>query len=154
MPGKQELIIAEDGEYYAQVDKALGSGKFSGKYLSETGPRNVLLTLRGSLKRKKKKRNNLVEAGCWVLMVPDFDPNKGWIVSKYQDSEVKSLKKMGEITDFEKPSTSKKTIIDVPKEDSGIVFEGEDDNREASEDAQEVQPLDNDSESSFDMDAI
>lgn len=158
MSKKNELIIAEEGEYYARVDKAVGNGKFNGVYISETGPRNILLNLRGSLKRKKKKRSNLIESGCWVLIViPDYDTTKGWIVSKYQDNEVNTLKKMGEITDIDKGKDSKTKKTVMPDEETGIVFENdEQDTEEVSDDAKkEVQPLDeDDSDSSLDMDAI
>ena len=158
MPGKQELIIAEEGEYYAQVEKPLGNGKFLGKYNSTTGPRSVLLTLRGALKRKKKKRSNLVEVGSWVLIVLDYDTSKGWIVSKYQDGEVKLLKKMGDIIEFENTKNTKNTKNttnkkqSVSNEDTGIVFEGDDD--EVSDNQKDSHILEDDSDSAFDMDAI
>lgn len=85
------LIIKEDQETYGQVINALGNNRLMVKCFSDGKDR--VCTIRGSMRKKIWiNKNDIV-----LVSLRDFQDDKADIIHKYDESDVKKLKKMNEI---------------------------------------------------------
>lgn len=88
----QQLVIAENGEEYAEIIKALGDCLFQVQIYSNGSMVNA--RLRGCLKGKNKRR---VKIGDTILIQNDSlsKINSNYhIIHIYSDNDIKTLKKM------------------------------------------------------------
>lgn len=85
------LIIKEEQETYGQVMNALGNNRLMVKCFSDGKDR--VCTIRGSMRKKIWiNKNDIV-----LVSLRDFQDDKADIIHKYDESDVKKLKKMNEI---------------------------------------------------------
>jgi len=85
------LIIKEEQETYGQVINALGNNRLMVKCFSDGKDR--VCTIRGSMRKKIWiNKNDIV-----LVSLRDFQDDKADIIHKYDESDVKKLKKMNEI---------------------------------------------------------
>jgi len=85
------LIIKEEQETYGQVLNALGNNRLMVKCFSDGKDR--VCTIRGSMRKKIWiNKNDIV-----LVSLRDFQDDKADIIHKYDESDVKKLKKMNEI---------------------------------------------------------
>ena len=90
------LVLAEDGQYYALVNKLLGNGRVMVSYIDpKDGLKEVLANIRGTLRRKKQwvNVNNYI-----LIALRDFE-DKSDVIHVYNDSEMNILKRKGHIPD-------------------------------------------------------
>ena len=88
------LVLAEDGQYYALVNKLLGNGRVMVSYIDpKDGLKEVLANIRGTLRRKKQwvNVNNYI-----LIALRDFE-DKSDVIHVYNDSEMNMLKRKGHI---------------------------------------------------------
>jgi len=91
------LIIKEEQETYGQVLNALGNNRLMVKCFSDGIDR--VCTIRGSMRKKIWiNKNDIV-----LVSLRDFQDDKADIIHKYDESDVKKLKKMNEIIIEDKP---------------------------------------------------
>lgn len=91
------LIIKEEQETYGQVLNALGNNRLMVKCFSDGKDR--VCTIRGSMRKKIWiNKNDIV-----LVSLRDFQDDKADIIHKYDESDVKKLKKMNEIIIEDKP---------------------------------------------------
>ena len=91
------LITKEEQETYGQVLNALGNNRLMVKCFSDNKDR--ICTIRGSMRKKIWiNKNDIV-----LVSLRDFQDDKADIIHKYDDSDVKRLKKMNEIIIEDKP---------------------------------------------------
>jgi len=108
------LLLKEDGQEYAVAEKMLGSGRI--KATCADGKERIAI-IRGTMrKRVWIQQGNLVLVG-----LRGFQDNKADVIHKYNDDEVRKLKKMGEIADTMK--TKDEIEEDPEDEESAFVFE-------------------------------
>ena len=82
------ILFKEDCQLYGKVLKLLGDSRCT--ILCDDG-KERLCTVRGKMKKKVWiKLNDLI-----LVSLRDFEPDKGDIIHKYNDSESKKLEKMG-----------------------------------------------------------
>ena len=109
----RELIIAEDGQYYALVNKHLGNGRVNVLYIDpDRGGIEILATIRGSFRRRRGANfvsiNNIV-----LISLRDFQSDKCDIIHVYKQEEINQLKKIGEISDNLSPKDNKQFQDDM-----------------------------------------
>ena len=93
---KRELIIKEDLEEYAKIDKPLGDGRFN--VLLCTGETVIsLLAKRFRRKRCKGSEKVTITPGDIVLVSFRSYENKSDIIHKYDKNEIEKLVKIYEI---------------------------------------------------------
>lgn len=104
--GERELLVASEEQNYGVVTKVLGGSRFSVK----SSDRISIGRVRGTM--RKKKGSNFVSVGSVVLVgLRDFGDGVD-IIHVYNVSEIKRLKKMGEIDkNIEEPEVHSTNII-------------------------------------------
>ena len=89
---KQDLIIKEEGQEYAQVNKMLGSGRLEA-YCFDGKTR--LCHIRGKMLKK-----NWINVGDIVLIgLRDYQDIKADVIHKYSMEDARKLKSQGEVPD-------------------------------------------------------
>ena len=109
-----------DGEFYAEVLKALGCAQMKVHILNGS---EVTTKIKGSMQRGSGFEK--ISVGNWVLVQKDpctTTRENYFIIHKYSDSEKKQLEKLGEL----------KSIVER-QEVSSFIFEGEVEKAEAME---------------------
>jgi len=85
------LILKEDQETYGQVISALGNNRLMVKCFSDGKDR--ICTIRGSMRKKIWiNKNDIV-----LVSLREFQDDKADIIHKYDEFDVKKLKKLNEI---------------------------------------------------------
>ena len=111
--GKRELVYAEDGQEYGQIQKLLGSGRMS--CLCFDGIER-LVKVRGKFKRRVWVNVNDIV----LVNVREFEETKGDIVHVYYYDEAKQLKQQGELPKdlkIEKSKTNDEGALDIQFEE-------------------------------------
>lgn len=90
---KRELILAEDGQAYAQVIKMLGNGRLEAMCFDN---QKRLCHIRGKL-RKKVWINT---SDIILIGLRDFQDEKADVILKYTADEARTLKNKGEIPEY------------------------------------------------------
>ena len=114
---KQDLIIKEEGQEYAQVNKMLGSGRleafcFDGK--------TRLCHIRG----KMLKKNWIIVGDVILIGLRDYQDSKADVIHKYSAEDSRKLKSQGEIPD--NIAVNDKTNNDDNSNDNNVPFVFED----------------------------
>jgi len=110
---KRELVLKEDGQEYAQVEKMLGNGRLEGKFFDG---KKRLCHIRGKMRKKV-----WVNAGDIVLCgLRDFEDGKADVILKYSPDEARRLKAQGELPDN---TTINENTGPAPEEDCAFDFE-------------------------------
>eukprot|EP00470_Lotharella_oceanica_P000428 CAMPEP_0170167486 /NCGR_PEP_ID=MMETSP0040_2-20121228/883_1 /TAXON_ID=641309 /ORGANISM="Lotharella oceanica, Strain CCMP622" /LENGTH=134 /DNA_ID=CAMNT_0010405533 /DNA_START=44 /DNA_END=448 /DNA_ORIENTATION=- len=110
---KRELILKEEGQEYARVEKLLGSGRLEGKcYDGKTR----LCIIRG----KMLKRIWIRQGDIILLGLREFEDNKADVIHKYSPEEARLLKQKGELPDYAKIQEEGK---DASDDDCGFDFD-------------------------------
>jgi len=123
--GNQPLIIAEKGEQYAMINKAVGNSKFEITIIKEETTDIAQLPNRFKSGPKKKR----IEKGQYVLIQNDDSCtlDKYWIIHVYNSDDVKRLRKAGQLTQIKEtsdnPSTLKTMIVFEDDVDDNVVVE-------------------------------
>ena len=92
----RNFVEKEEGTEYAQVIKALGSGRFTVQLNLQT--KQIIARVRGKFKHGVKKKANFVNVGSIVLVsLRDFQEDVADIIHIYDNSEANKLKKSGQI---------------------------------------------------------
>ena len=114
---KRALLYKEDGQDYALVLKILGGYKIKVKT-------NEGLEYIGRIRGKIRKRCRRMQPDDYVLIAMRDYENIVDIIHKYDNDEVRRLKKMGEIMDFSKfRGGDIKEEEETQEEDIGFDFE-------------------------------
>ncbi|GAB5365662.1 hypothetical protein AAMO2058_001077200 [Amorphochlora amoebiformis] len=110
---KRELILKEENQEYARVEKLLGNGRLEGKcYDGKTR----MCIIRGKfIKRVWIKQGDIV-----LLGLREFQDDKADVIHKYGPDEARILKAKGELPDYAKVGTGDKA---EEEEDCGFDFE-------------------------------
>jgi translation initiation factor IF-1 len=129
---------------YAQILRCLGDGRFTA-ILVLTGA-NIPCTLAGSMPRK---RDNHVKTGDYVLVElrsyesqTAFHEQRSTILLKYTVSEVKTLQKMGKLT--ERSSSKDDTVVFVGGDEAAVEQDDEQDGGENYLADYDLPPMDDD----------
>ena len=124
---KRELIIKEDLEEYAKIDKPLGDGRFN--ILLCTGETAIsILAKRFRRKHGKGSEKVIITPGDIVLVSFRGYENKSDIIHKYDKNEIEKLVKIYEIPSnfsnteninkyegFDVDNNSSETIVEPPQ---------------------------------------
>ncbi len=89
----KELIFCDDDQKYARVLTTLGDRRF--QILTENG------TVAAGKLRRNFRRRDIVSVNTIVLVSARFDDGKYDILIKYDDKEVRQLRKYGELTELD-----------------------------------------------------
>jgi len=89
-PVKRELVLAEDGQCYAQVTKMLGNGRVTCHCFDGEDRVGII---RGKMRKKVWVNNQDIV----LLGLRDFQDGKADVIHKFQPDEAKQLQKKGEI---------------------------------------------------------
>lgn len=90
------LVLAEEGQYYALVNKLLGNGRVMVSYINpKDGLKEVIANIRGTLRRKKQ----WVNVNNYILIALREFEDKSDVIHVYNDSEMNELKRKGHIPD-------------------------------------------------------
>lgn len=109
----KELILKEEGQEYAIVNKKLGGLHVTVTLYGKKDP--SLATIRGNMKKKV-----WINEGNLVLVSSrEFQEGRYDIIHLYSDHDFRQLKKMGEIDETMKPQEEQ----DTAPEDDVFVFE-------------------------------
>jgi initiation factor 1A len=107
---KRKLVEADlDGQVYGFLEKALGDRFFTVNCTDNTIRRCKV----------RQKRMKCVVGHCVIISLRNFDDNNGDIIYKYDEEEVRLLRKAGILPSVEAMGT---TIVDE-EEDDGFDFE-------------------------------
>lgn len=88
---KKPLILKEDQETYGQIINTLGDNRMLVKCFDG---KDRVCTIRGSMRKKIWiYKNDIV-----LISLREYQDDKGDIVHKYEDQDVKKLKKLNEIS--------------------------------------------------------
>mmetsp|Transcript_1474 Transcript_1474/g.2514 ORF Transcript_1474/g.2514 Transcript_1474/m.2514 type:complete len:136 (+) Transcript_1474:91-498(+) len=110
---KRELILKEDGQEYARVEKMLGNGRIEG-YCYDGKTR--LCHIRGKMRKKV-----WIKQGDIVLIgLREFQDGKADVIHKFSAEEARRLKAKGELPD------NAKINEDQNDEEEDCVFDFED----------------------------
>ncbi|CAF2616233.1 unnamed protein product [Rotaria sp. Silwood2] len=92
---KRELILKEDGQSYAQVDRILGNGYLEALCFDSTGGKKRLSHIRGKLHKKQ-----WINQGDVILIgLRDYQDYRADVIMKYHADEARELKQLHEIPD-------------------------------------------------------
>ncbi|CAF5163052.1 unnamed protein product, partial [Rotaria magnacalcarata] len=92
---KRELILKDNGQFYAQVTRILGSGYIEAFCFDNTGGKKRLCHIRGKLRRKV-----WINQGDVILVgLRDYQDDKADVLMKYLSDEARELKRIREIPD-------------------------------------------------------
>lgn len=108
LPEKQKVIVKEDGQEYAQVQKVLGGGTYLVKCFDGK--------IRNGHKRGALKKTKIQNGEMLLISKRDFQDHICDVILKYSREEVRELVKKGELPD---------ETQDESKISSGITFEDE-----------------------------
>jgi translation initiation factor 1A len=105
--GRRELIYKEDGQQYAEVQKALGNGRFIMQCYDN-------ISRIGKIRGKDYRRMWIGVGDLILISLRDFEDEKADILHKYSTEEARSLQAHGEI-----PATAliNRTAIDIAMQD-------------------------------------
>ena len=117
MQFKRELMLKDEGQEYAQVQRMLGNGRLEAYCFDGT---KRLAIIRGKLQKK-----------CWInqgdiilLSLRDFQDDKADVIYKYNPDEARALKARGELPDSTNLNEGDAGEGD---NDDAIVFEDDED---------------------------
>ena len=100
----RELILKGDGLEYGQNIRLFGEGRF--EILCSDGK-----TRHGSIKGSMRKRVFVNMNDIVLVSIIEYEPEKCIVIHKYNDDEIRQLKKMNEIPDtFKVPEENKDEI--------------------------------------------
>ena len=107
---RRELIRKEDGQEYAQVQKALGDGRFT-LYCYDN------ISRLGKIRGKDKRRMWITVGDIILISLRDFQDGKADVIHKYNAEESRTLQTCGDL-----PVTAliNRTAIDMPMQDESI----------------------------------
>lgn len=109
---KRELILKEDGQEYAQVQKMLGNGRLEAMCFDGT---KRLCHIRGKL----RKRQWINTSDIILVGLREYQDAKADVIMKYNGDEARRLKNMGQLPDS--------VNIELGIEnDNDIIFENDD----------------------------
>jgi translation initiation factor 1A len=107
------LLLKEDGQEYAEALKMLGDRRLSVRCYDGV---ERLGRIRGSMRRG---RQNRISAGDHVLVsLRDFTEKCVDVIHKYNDDEVRRLRKMGELVDIGTEKRQDASDEDVDEQDA------------------------------------
>ncbi|KAI9295164.1 eukaryotic translation initiation factor 1A [Neoconidiobolus thromboides FSU 785] len=122
---KRELILADEGQEYAQVLTMLGNGRLTAQSFDGT---KRLALIRGKMRKKV-----WISAGDIILLsLRDFQDDKADVIMKYTPDEARALKSQGAIPDTGKSQINENAGGDED-EDVGFDFDSEAEDGEAEE---------------------
>jgi translation initiation factor 1A len=111
---KRELVLKEDGQEYAQVNKMLGNGRLEASCFDGV---KRLCHIRGKMRKKV-----WVGAGDIILIsLRDFQDGKADVIMKYNVDEARRLKTMGQLPDTAKINET--DTIGSDEEDCAFEFD-------------------------------
>ena len=82
--GRRELIYKEDGQQYAEVQKALGDGRFTMQCFDN-------ISRIGKIRGKDHRRMWIGVGDLILISLRDFEDEKADIIHKYSTEEARSL---------------------------------------------------------------
>jgi translation initiation factor 1A len=82
--GRRELICKEDGQQYAEVQKALGNGRFIMQCYDD-------ISRIGKIRGKDYRRMWIGVGDLILISLRDFDDSKADVIHKYSTEEARSL---------------------------------------------------------------
>lgn len=107
----KNLILKEDQETYGQVINALGNNRLLVKCFHDEKER--VCTIRGSMRKKIWiNKNDIV-----LISLRDFQDDKADIIYKYDENDVKKLKKLNEL------NIKENNINDFINDDEIVIFD-------------------------------
>jgi translation initiation factor 1A len=112
----EEIVFKEKDQYYAQVTKNLGSGRFD--ITCDDGIQRI-----GKLRGNMRKSQWVTVGNVVLVSLRDFgdsSSNKADILLKYSDAAVKQLKRYGELNWI---AENRNVVDDDNDDEDGIVFE-------------------------------
>ena len=117
---KEEIVFKEDEQYYAQVTKNLGCGRFD--ITCDDGIQRI-----GKLRGNMRKSQWVTVSSMVLVSLREFGESscpKADILLKYSDTAVKQLKKYGELDWI----VERKRVAEPTSDDDedGIIFEDDD----------------------------
>jgi len=132
---KRELILKEDGQEYAQVQKMLGNGRLEAMCFDGT---KRLCHIRGKL----RKRQWINTSDIILVGLRDYQDAKADVIMKYNGDEARRLKNMGQLPE------SVNIELGLGDDNNDIIFENDDSEDEFEIAPQPYQPEISDSEES------
>jgi len=105
---KRELILKEDGQEYAQVQKMLGNGRLEAMCFDGT---KRLCHIRGKL----RKRQWINTSDIILVGLREYQDAKADVIMKYNGDEARRLKNMGHLPDS----------VNIDVDDDNIIFEND-----------------------------
>ena len=114
---KKELVFAQDGQYYGNVVKKLGNGRFTVFCFGLNEER--MATICGNMRKRV-----WVDIDSTVLVNErDYQKDRVDLVYKYTDEESKHLRLYGEIGDVKKETeTEEESDIEESDSEEDIIF--------------------------------
>lgn len=137
---ERELQFAEDGQTYARIERAMGSGRFEAHCFDGT---KRMVHVRGTMhKRVWVNRDDIVLIG-----IRDFQQDKGDIILKYNADEAQKLMDYGELPSgsIKRRNNTGQEGSDNDDDEGGVVFthEAQDEEEEdGDEEEEEVKEID------------
>jgi len=123
---KRELILKDEGQEYAQVQKMLGNGRLEAMCFDGT---KRLCHIRGKL----RKRQWINAQDIILVGLRDYQDQKADVIMKYNSDEARRLKNMGHLPDS--------VNIEFEQDDNAYVdFEDNEDDEEFDVPEQPYQP--------------
>jgi len=115
---KRELILKDEGQEYAQVQKMLGNGRLEAMCFDGT---KRLCHIRGKL----RKRQWINASDIILVGLRDYQDQKADVIMKYNSDEARRLKNMGHLPDsvnieFEEDGNE---FVDFEDNESGEEFD-------------------------------
>jgi translation initiation factor 1A len=113
---KRELTLRDEGQEYAVVLKMLGDGRLTAAC---NDGKERLGIIRGAMRKRV-----YIRVDDFILLgLREFQDDKADVIHKYSPEEVRSLKKMGQISESMKAKRSVEEEVENKDEDDVFVFE-------------------------------
>lgn len=117
---RRELVAKEHGQEYARVIKLLGNCRMTA--MCDDGLERLCI-IRGKMRNREWIRPDDII----LIGLRDFQDGKGDVIHKYTSDEVRTLKKLGQITEAilngHRSDMDGKDVSELPEEDDTFIFE-------------------------------